>query len=133
MIYLLDTDTCIHLMRGRPKVVERASQAAPDDLALAAITHYELRFGALRCAPEHRARELSKVEHLLATLHAVPFSKETARFAAEIRAELESRGQPIGPMDTLIAACGLENGLTLVTGNLREFVKVPGLMCETWS
>ena len=132
MIYLFDTDTCIHLMRGTESVVARASRQAPDDIGISAITDFELRFGALRCAPERRNRELAKVERLLGAVHTLPFANETARHAALVRAQLEALGQPIGPMDTLIAGCGLEYKLTVVTGNTREFSRVPELACESW-
>ncbi len=132
MIYLLDTDICIHLIRGKPSVVARTTSHAPNDLAISTITHYELLFGALRCAPVHRSKEIEKVDCLIRTVHSVPFANPTARLAAEIRTRLEAEGRGIGPMDVLIAACALENNLTLVTGNLSEFVRIPGLACETW-
>ena len=132
MIYLLDTDTCIHLMRGTRSVVARASRQAPDDIAISTITYFELRSGALRCASERRNQELDKVERLMDAVHTLPFTSETARRAALVRAGLEARGKPIGPMDTLIAGCGLEYELSVVTGNIREFSRVPELECESW-
>lgn len=128
----MDTDTCIHVMRGREPVVARVSAQAPDDLVVSAITAYELRFGAMRCAAERRTNELGKVDYLLDMVGNLAFTDASARHAAQIRAALEAEGQRIGPMDTLIAACALEYGLTVVTGNIREFGRIAGLECEDW-
>jgi tRNA(fMet)-specific endonuclease VapC len=132
MKYLLDTDTCIALLRGHEQAVERAKKVVPDDLAISSITRYELRYGALRCSGKRRGQESRKVTLFLDVLHEIPFTEDTAEGAAEIRCALESLGHGIGPMDTLIAATAIEAGLTLVTGNLREFSRVKGLPLENW-
>jgi len=130
--YLLDTDTCIHVLRGNPGVVSRVSTIAADDLAVSSITYYELLYGVKRCALERQRAELRKVDTFIGHLHQLPFGAEMARNAAEIRRELESKGHGIGPMDTLIAATALEADLTLVTGNLKEFSRIQGLRSESW-
>jgi tRNA(fMet)-specific endonuclease VapC len=78
-------------------------------------------------------KESGKVELLLESVHILPFTGKTAAHAATLRAKLEAHGRSIGPMDILIAASALEHALPLVTHNLREFQRVPGLQCETWS
>jgi tRNA(fMet)-specific endonuclease VapC len=130
--YLLDTDTCIHLLRGRAAAVAQAQQHRPADLAISAITHYELLYGVEHCPPAWRKREGRKVRLLLEHLLILPFTGETASHAAILRAGLESTGQSIGPMDVLIAATALEHQLPIVTENLREFQRVPGLRCVSW-
>ena len=132
MTHLLDTDTCIHLLRGDEAVVSRARKQSPGDLAISAITHYELLYGAERCPADWQIHENSKIERLLQVLTILPFSHTTSAHAAKLRATLGRAGKPIGPMDLLIAATALEFQLPIVTGNLREFQKVPGLTCETW-
>lgn len=132
MTYLLDTDTCIHLLRGDETVISRARKESPGDLAISAITHYELLYGAERCSLDWQDHESSKIQRLLEILTILPFSHTTAIHAAKLRAALGKAGTPIGPMDLLIAATALEFQLPLVTGNLREFQKVPGLVCESW-
>ena len=132
MTHLLDTDTCILLLRGDEAVVSRARKQSPGDLAISAITHYELLYGAKRCPANWQIHESSKIERLLQVLTILPFSHTTSAHAAKLRAALGKAGTPIGPMDLLIAATALEFQLPLVTGNLREFQKVPGLTCETW-
>lgn len=132
MRYLLDTDTCIALLRGHPEAVTSAQSCVPDDLAVSSITRYELAYGAMRCAPRRRKAEAAKVERFLNTLHEIPFSDKTAGQAARLRSDLESAGQPVGPMDLLIAATAMEAGLTLVTGNQREFRRIKHLPLENW-
>ena len=73
------------------------------------------------------------MEAFTGRIHLLPFHTETARQAAELRRELEEKGQGIGPMDTLIAATALEMNLVLVTGNVREFGRIKGLRVESWS
>lgn len=133
MTHLLDTDTCIDLLRGREAAVGHALRHRPDELAVSAITRYELLYGVERCPPKWRKKEGTKVRLLLEQFHVLPFTGETAAHAARLRAALESTGRSIGPMDVLIAATALENQLPLVTGNLAEFRRVPGLVCLNWS
>jgi tRNA(fMet)-specific endonuclease VapC len=131
--HLLDTDTCIDLLRGKTATVSRAEQHAPASLAISSVTAYELNYGVERCPPKWQAREGRKVRMLLEQLHVLPFTEATARHAATLRAALDDAGRPIGPMDVLIAATALEHALLLVTGNVSEFQRVPGLRCESWS
>ncbi len=132
MTHLLDTDTCIHLLRGHPAVVAQAGRHSPADLAVSAITRFELLYGVERCPPEWKKKESGKVRLLLENLAILPFTGETSAHAATIRASLEASGNPIGPMDVLIAATALENSLPLVTHNLEEFRRIAGLPCLTW-
>lgn len=132
MTYLLDTDTCVHILRGKAKVVHQMQHRSPAELAVSAITHYELLYGVARCPASWRKREEKKVLMLLGHITILPFTADTSAQAAGVRAKLESNGHSIGPMDVLIAATALEYGLTLVTGNLGEFQRVAGLKCESW-
>lgn len=133
MTYLLDTDTCIHLLRGREKTVAHAAEHGPADLAISAITRYELLYGVERCPPVWRKKEGQKVRVLLEALQVLAFTGETAVIAAKIRAALEAAGKGIGPMDLLIAATALEHRLTLASGNVAEFERVPGLEAVNWA
>jgi tRNA(fMet)-specific endonuclease VapC len=133
MKLLLDTDTCIHLLRGTAAVVARAQQHSPADFAISAITEYELLYGVERCPPEWQKKEGAKVGLLLGMMEVLAFTGETAKRAAKIRAALETCGNSIGPMDVLIAATALERDLPLVSGNQADFQRVPGLICHDWS
>lgn len=132
MKYLLDTDICIHVFRGKPDVIGKIQAVAADELAVSSITYYELLYGVRLCVQQRQSAELRKVESFIRHIHQLPFGSEAARRAAQIRHELEKTGCGIGPMDTLIAATALEANLSLVTGNLREFGRVHGLRCECW-
>ena len=130
MIYLLDSNVCIDLMRGIPGVVSAFRQVSPDDCALSTIALFELRAGAEKSAnPE---RERGRVDLLASTLNVIPWDAAAARQAAEIRFHLERRGEKIGAYDTLIAGHAIALGLTLVTDNTSEFARVEGLAVENW-
>lgn len=130
MQYLLDTNTCIDVMRNHPNVVKRMSASSPGDCVISTITSYELHTGIAKCADP--AREQAKVDLLLQTVAELPFDRSAAREAGRIRGLLESQGQMIGPYDILLAAQALASGLTLVTANTAEFQRVPGLAVENW-
>lgn len=130
MKYLLDTNVCIDLLRSHPVVVERASMVGPSDCAISSISSYELRTGALNSA--NPTKEMKRVELLVKTIRELVFDRETAATAAQVRVSTQKKGQPIGPYDILIAAQALQAGLILVTNNIREFKRVPGLEIEDW-
>lgn len=127
---LLDTNACIAVMRHRAPVLQRLAAVAPADTAISSITTYELYTGIGKCADP--ARELSKLALLLATVSEMAFDGPAAREAGAIRAVLESRGCMIGPYDVLRAGHARSAGLTLITANVGEFSRVPGLLWEDW-
>jgi len=128
--YLLDTNTCIAVMRNHPIAVARMAAVPPAECAISTITGYELYTGVEKCSQP--APERAKVDVLLRTVHYLPFEAGAAQEAARIRALLESQGQPIGPYDVLLAGHALAHSLILVTTNTREFSRVPGLRLENW-
>jgi tRNA(fMet)-specific endonuclease VapC len=128
--YVLDTNTVVFLFKGQGRVGERLLATAPTDVALPAVVVYELGTGAaLSKAPAKRRQQLAT---LLEAVRVIPFGRAEAAVAAQIRAELEARGEGIGPLDTLIAATAAASRGTLVTHNLREFKRVRGLALEDW-
>lgn len=129
--YLLDTNTCIAVMRAHSGAVQRLAAVAPGDCAISTVTAYELYTGVEKCAMP--SQERNKVELLLATVCETPFDADAARESARVRALLESQGQRIGPYDILLAGQALAGSLILVTDNTREFSRVPGLTLENWS
>lgn len=130
MIYLLDTNTCIYAIKRRPEVVNRLQSGSPDDFGVSAITVAELRFGATKSSRPKQTRE--SVDAFLKPFEILPFGDEAANEYAEIRLALERAGRPIGERDLLIAATAKARGITVVTHNLREFSRVPGLSVEDW-
>ena len=129
MTHLLDTDTCINVLRQRPGVVQRLSKFAPTDCAVSMVTVYELFCGLAKA--QHPEVERQKVERFVSTIIELPLDRAAAETAANVRAQLERQGQPIGPYDLLIAGQALSSGLTLVTNNLSEFQRVKGLKVES--
>jgi len=128
---MLDTDTCIHAIKQRADRLRRRFNERADALAISSITLAELRFGAeksARAADNHLV-----VASFAARLEILPFGDRAAAHYGAIRAELERAGRIIGPYDMLIAAHARSEGLILVSGNRREFDRVPGLQVETWT
>jgi tRNA(fMet)-specific endonuclease VapC len=130
MIHLLDTDTCIGVLRQRPGFVQRLSQVAPTDCAISTVTVYELFCGLAKA--QEPAKERQKVERFVSAIVELPLDRVGAEAAANIRADLERQGTPIGPYDLLIAGQAVAGGLTLVTNNIREFQRVARLKLESW-
>jgi len=131
MVYLLDTDTCIFCMRHRPPEVKtRLEEVGMDAVCVSVITSYELRYGAEKHPHPIKARE--NLRAFLAPFRIIQLTDAVAEQAAKIRANLEKRGEMIGPYDILIAAHAKALGLTAVTNNEREFRRVEGLKVENW-
>lgn len=130
MKVLLDTNTCIALMKGNEKATQRLMSLKPSDCAVSTVTSYELFTGVFKC--QNPARERQKVLRLLAVLRVLPFDEAAATKAAEIRAHLESTGKVCGPYDMLLAGHALSRQLRIATGNVGEFSRVPHLSVEDW-
>ena len=129
--YLLDTNAVIAALRGESKsMLSRLAQLAPSRLQLSALVLAELLTGAEKST--HPARARAALAELTAYMTPLPFDDAAADAYARIRAMLERKGKPIGPIDGLIAAQAVSRSMVLVTANLREFKRVPGLDCENW-
>lgn len=127
---LLDTNTIIYFFKGRSDVVENLTKTIPSEVKLSSITLYELTVGATTSTnPVLRRQQL---QTLIQAVEVIPFTPAEAEAAAQIQAHLQKTGMGIGPLDTLIAGTALAHGLTLVTHNLSEFQRVPGLTCIDW-
>jgi tRNA(fMet)-specific endonuclease VapC len=127
--YLLDSDTCIWILRQREPAHSRIQSESPADIAIASITEAELRYGAKKSSDP--ADGMTRVEAFLSSpIEILPFDSEAARQHAEIRYAL--RSQPIGERDLIVASVALALDLVLVTDNSREFDRVPGLATTSW-
>ncbi len=129
---ILDSNTIGYYFRGDPQVVPRLQALRPADVGVPAIVEYELRYGLLRLPSDAATPRLAALAQLLQPMQFLPFDSECAAQAARIRVDLEATGTPIGPHDTLIAATALRYQATLVTRNVREFSRVPGLQWLNW-
>jgi tRNA(fMet)-specific endonuclease VapC len=128
--YLLDTNIVIYTMKNRPQQVKRRFKQHKDQMCISSVTLGELIFGA-----EHSQqveRNLTDIEAIIARLEVLPFDNKAAYHFGQIRAALYNIGKPIGPYDMMIAGQTRASGLTLITNNIKEFERVPGLILENW-
>lgn len=132
MTYMLDTNICIYVMKNRPeKVLERFRKELDNGICISSITLAELEYG-MKHSSNPVKNEQSLLKFLL-PLSILPFGPTAASAYGEIRAYLQRRGTPIGPLDMLIAGHARAEGAVLVTNNVREFERVPGLAVENWA
>jgi len=129
--YLLDTNICISALRETsPRLVKRISLKKNQRISISTITLAELFHGAMRSA--RQAHHESLIITFCAPLTIADFDSSAARVYGVVRRQLEEAGKPIGPFDNLIAAHALALDVTLVTSNVKEFNRVPGLRVEAW-
>jgi tRNA(fMet)-specific endonuclease VapC len=127
---MLDTNLCIRVLRDRPAGLRPRFNAEAPHLSISTVTLAELFYGAEKSnRPEEGRRQ---VEGFAARLEVLPFDAPAAAHYGDIRADLERKGQVIGAYDLMIAGHARSQGLTVVTGNLREFTRVDGLRAEDW-
>ena len=133
-MYLLDTDILSNLLRRTPSMtlVAKMASTPQESQYTSSITLGELLYGAHRLGPRSDALLEQLNTALLPNLPVLPFDADAARSYGEVRAELEQRGTPIGDADLRIGAIALARGLTVVTGNVRHFGRIPGLPVENW-
>lgn len=128
--FLLDTNICIHVLRHPDSGIADRFKTHGDALCISTVTLHELLHGAERSRRPDYHRELT--EDLASRLTVLDFDAAAARHSGNIHATLAKSGQIIGAYDMLIAGHARSQGLTVVTGNLREFQRVEGLLCENW-
>lgn len=133
-MYLLDTDTISNLFRRTPSttLIVKLASIPLEHQFTSSITVGELVYGALRLGPTAGALLERLEKRLLPSVIVLSFDTSAAMSYGKIRAELEAQGSPIGDADLRIAAIALTHDLTLVTGNIRHFARVPGLRIENW-
>ena len=133
MKWMLDTDVCITLIRQQsPDLLRRLQTHQVGEVGVSVLTVAELSCGVEKSG--HPSRNRAALEQFLMPLQLADFelAAAAARYGA-VRADLDRRGQPIGAMDTLIAAHALSLGTTVVTRNRRDFGRVTGLRVEDWT
>jgi len=131
MAFLLDTNVCIGILTGRsPRAVEKLRQLSPVDVQICSVVRAELLFGA-RNSTRVEAN-LSLLATFLAPFSSAPFDDLAADHYAQLRANLHRAGTLIGPHDMLIAATAMAHDLVLVTRNVKEFARIPGLRWIDW-
>jgi tRNA(fMet)-specific endonuclease VapC len=128
--YLLDTSIVIAGIRGHEGVLSRLDKIEPGQLVLSSIVVGELLTGVQKS--DHPKQSRRVFDDITQQMGIEPIDEIVAEHYAAVRAALEAQGRAIGVNDTWIAAHGLALGATVVTDNLREFSRVPGLTTENW-
>ncbi len=132
MTYMLDTNICIYAMKKKPeKVLRRFQEELEEGLCISSITLAELEYGMKHSSDP--ARNEQALLRFLVPLSILPFGAAAAAEYGEIRAYLQGKGMPIGPLDMLIAGHAKAEKMVLVTNNVKEFERVPGLEMENWT
>jgi tRNA(fMet)-specific endonuclease VapC len=132
MRFMLDTNTCVDLIRERNHdILRRMKRRSPDELCVSSVTLSELEYGAAKSANPERNR--LALAQFMTPVSVVSYDGAVAPVYGRVRAELEKAGTPMGPLDTMIAAHALSLGVTVVTNNEREFRRVAGLKVQNWA
>mgnify|MGYP001814705396 CR=1 FL=1 len=128
--YLLDTNILSDLVcHPQGRVAKQIAVVGERSVCTSIIVAAELRFGAIKRGSERLTKQL---EAILSALEIAPLEEPADRHYGELRNHLEKEGEPIGPNDMLIAAHALALGCVVVTANVKEFSRVPGLIVENW-
>lgn len=132
MKYMLDTNICIYAIKNKTEIViKRFLEHMPEEICVSAITYAELMHGVEKSQAVEKNRLAMSL--FLSPITVLEFDSYAAEEYGRIRAELEKKGTPIGPMDMLIAGHARSKGLVLVTNIVREFECMDGLMLEDWA
>ena len=132
MELMLDTNVCLYLIKEHPpSVVERFATHAVGDIGISVMTLAELEYGVSKSGRPARNREA--LDQFISPLEVAPFDRQATAAYGKLRTTLEKKGRTIGSMDLLIAAHALSLDVRLITRNIREFGRVPGLRVEDWA
>lgn len=127
---MLDTNIVIYTIKNKPAKVKEAFKQHDGQMCISGVTLGELIYGAEKSSrPE---KNLAVIEGLVARLVVLPFDENAAFHFGQLRAELANSGKIIGPYDMMIAGHARSSGLILVTNNMGEFERVPGLRLDNW-
>ena len=132
MRYMLDTNICIYAIKHKPeKVFQKLQEVEPEDVYVSSVTYAELVHGVEKSAAVEKNR--LALSMLLANIEILDFDVDAANCYGKIRADLEKKGTPIGPLDMMIAGHAQSRGYTVVTNNVKEFSRVSNLKIENWA
>ena len=130
LTYMLDTNICIYVMKNYPLELQEKFNSLAEQLCISCITLGELHYGAEKSA--RRVESLTAIELFTARLDVLPFEAKAAAHYGQVRAELELKGTPCGPHDMQIGGHARSEGLIVVTNDIREFSRMPGVRVENW-
>ena len=131
MSFLLDSNTCIQFLNKRCEpLIRRLTETPDEDILVCSVVKAELLYGARKSRDPERSRRVQ--EKFFERYSSLSFDDAAAMDYAEIRAFLERAGTPIGANDLMIASIARSRSLVLVTHNVAEFTRVPGLQVVDW-
>ena len=131
MKYMLDTNTCIYIIKRKPlDVIERFKKIEISQVGISSITLSELLYGVSKSSKP--AQNQLALTQFIAPLEILAYDDEAAQYYGTVRALLEKQGTPIGSLDLLIAAHALSIDCILVTNNEKEFKRIPNLKIDNW-
>ncbi len=130
LAYMLDTNICIYVIKSRPPELRERFDLLADQLCISSITLGELHYCAEKS--QHRTKNLDVIQRFIAHLEVLPFGEKAAAQYGQVHAELSRAGRLCGPHDMQIGGHARSEGLIVVTNNLREFERIPGLRTENW-
>ena len=132
MKYMLDTNICIYAIKHKPeKVFKKLQQTDPDDVCISSVTYAELVHGVEKSSAKERNRIALTL--LLSCIEIMSFDTKAAEEYGKVRADLELKGEVIGPLDLMIAGHAKSLNCTLVTNNIKEFQRIKGLKAANWA
>jgi len=132
MKYLIDTNICIYMMNKRPaEIIKKFKQFELGEIGISIITVSELQYGVAKST--YRKKNEVRLEEFLAPFEILTYDQTAAKVYGDIRFQLEKRGQPIGPLDLLIAAHAVSQDMVLITNNEKEFKRIKKLKIENWT
>jgi tRNA(fMet)-specific endonuclease VapC len=133
-LYMLDTDTCIFLMRRESQKLEAKVQSVPlQQQVMSALTFAELSYGIQASGAAKRKQNQATLDSLALHLAVLDWPQDAAKWYAEIRFDLKKRGAQLGAADLMIAAHARSLGAIVVTKNVKDFGRVKGLQVENWT
>lgn len=128
-VYLLDTDICIFLLKGKYGIIEKIKEVGPDNCAISEITIGELSFGAFKSAnPEKHIKDVAQIEDLF---DVIPIYESLEIFGKE-KARLNKSGNGIPDFDLLIGVTAVQRGMIMVTNNEKHLSRIEGIRLENW-
>jgi tRNA(fMet)-specific endonuclease VapC len=132
MKLMLDTNVCIYLIKAQPaSILDRFASHPVGDVGISVITLAELEYGIAKSS--RPARNRVALDQFVSPLEVAAFDRQATASYGKLRTLLETKGQPIGSMDLLIAAHAMSLEVRLITHNVKEFGKVPSLQIEDWA
>ena len=133
-LFMLDTDTCIFLMRGESPALAAKVQSVPlPQQVMSAVTFAELTYGVQASAAAKRKQNQSVLDSLVLHLAVLDWPQDAAKHYAEIRTDLKKRGAQLGAADLMIAAHARAMSAIVVTNNVKDFERVKSLEVENWT